>query len=84
MKEALLALFAGALESFGESKLIEALQLLHDKDTAKYELTIRGAYAFVTGIAPLTDASKNKIDDAVVNSIKDAISQSAAANGVTL
>jgi len=84
----LVELLAGTLQSVGESKLVEVLQQLHDKDKTAdktdYKSVIFGGYSFAVGISKLTDSTKTKIDDAIVASIKEAIETSAAANGVTL
>mgnify|MGYP000945241427 CR=1 FL=1 len=83
-----LELFAGALETLGESKLVEVLQDLHDNDKTEdksdYKSVIFGGYSFVTGIVKFTDRTKTKIDDAIVVSLREAIKASAAANGVEL
>lgn len=84
MKEILAAMMAATFEQYGELKLIEALQLLYGKDPIKYEVAVRGGHAFCTALKPLTDKSKTPIDDAILNSIKEALETSAAANGITL
>lgn len=80
----LLELLAGTLAEVGESKLVELLQELHDKNPVAWKSVIHGGLSFVTGIAQLTDKSKTKIDDALVNAIKEAVETSAAANGLKL
>lgn len=84
MNNFLLELLSGTLASIGESKLVEALQLLHDKNRVAYEAAIKGGHAFAVAMEAITDSSKTKIDDAIVASIKEAIETSAAANGVEL
>lgn len=84
MKELLLNLLTGAIESVGESKLIAVLQDLHDKNPELYKSAIHGGNALVTALKPLVEKSATKIDDAVLNAIGDAVKQSAAANGITL
>lgn len=87
-QETILEWLSGALSTLGESKLIEVLQQLHDKDTTAgkthYKSVILGGWSFVTGIGTLVSSTKSKIDDAILASLKDAIQQSALANGVTL
>lgn len=78
----LLNLFSAALETAGESKLMDLLQELHDSNPADYQGAVTGGHALVKHLLPLVSKSKNKIDDAIVNALNDAIDQSAAANGV--
>lgn len=84
----ILELLAGTLAELGESKLVEVLQQLHDKDTsinkAKYKSVLFGGLSFVTGISQLTDKTKSKIDDALVQSIREAIEASADLNNIEL
>lgn len=80
----ILELLAGTLAELGESKLVEVLQSLHDKDPQGYKSAIFGGLSFVTGISKLTDKTKTKIDDALVNAIREAIEISAEANGIKL
>lgn len=84
MKEVLLNIMAASLETLGEVKLIEALQLLYAKDKVRYEAALRGGYALCNALQPITEKSKTPIDNAILNSLKDAIEQSAAANGIEL
>lgn len=84
----LVELLASTLAEVGESKLVEVLQDLHDKDKTEdksdYKSALLGGLSFVTGIIKLTSKTKTKIDDALVNAIKEAIEASAEANGVEL
>lgn len=80
----LVELLAGTLAEVGESKLVDVLQELHDKDQAAYKSVIFGGMSFVTGISKLTDKTKTKIDDAIVNAIREAIETSAANNGIVI
>lgn len=82
--EIMLGLFSGALETVGESKLIEVLQTLHDKDEAKYQAALFGGHALVKALVPVVDKTGTKIDDAIVNALGDAIEQSALLNGLVL
>lgn len=88
MANFLLELLAGSLAEVGESKLVEVLQELHDKDKTEdksdYKSVILGGLSFVTGISKLTSKTKSKLDDALVSSIKDAIEASAKANDIDL
>lgn len=80
----ILELLAGTLAEIGESKLVEVLQTLHDKDVVKYKSVIFGGMSFVTGISELTNKTKSKIDDAIISGIKEAIIISANHNDIKL
>lgn len=84
----ILELLSGTLAELGESKLIEVLQELHDKDKTEdksdYKSVLLGGLSFATGISKLTSKTKTKIDDALVNAIKEAIETSAKANDIEL
>lgn len=84
----LLELLAGTLTEVGESKLVEVLQQLHDKDTTEdksdYISVLQGGLSFTTGISKLTNKTKTKLDDALVNAIKEAIETSAKNNDIDL
>lgn len=82
MKELLLNLLTGALESVGESKLKEVLSELHTKNPELYKAAIEGGRALVLALKPLVGSSKTKIDDAILSAIGDAIEASAAETGV--
>jgi len=88
MANFILELLAGTLAEVGESKLVEVLQELHDKDTtddkSDYKSVLLGGLSFVTGISKLTSKTKTKIDDALVGAIREAIETSAKLNGVEL
>lgn len=83
-QEFLLGTLVGALETIGESKLIEVLQKLHDSDITAYNAAISGGYALVTALQPLVAGSGTKIDDAFVNALAEAIAASAEANQTTI
>lgn len=84
----LIELLASTLAEVGESKLVEVLQELHDKDNSEdksdYKSVLLGGLSFVVGISKLTSKTKTKIDDALVNAIREAIEASALANDVEL
>ncbi len=82
--EFLLGTLTGALQSIGESKLVDVLQQLHDKDAERYKAAILGGKALVVALAPLVDGTGTKIDDALLNALGDAIETSASNNGITL
>lgn len=84
MKEVLLNFLSTAFATFGETKFIEVMQQLHDKNAIEYEAAIRGLHVGVLALQPLVDKSKTPIDDAVLKALGDAIVASAEANNVTL
>ncbi len=84
MKEFLLNLLSSSIDSFAEPKLIEALQLLHDKNIEQYTAAVKGSMYLFAGLKPYTDKSKTKIDDAILDSLEDAVRESAKRNGVEL
>lgn len=80
-KEILLNTLSATLEVVGETKLVEVLQKLHDADEFQYWEAIKGGRVIVASLSPLIAKSKTPIDDALINSLNDAIEASAAANG---
>ncbi len=80
----LLNMLAGTLASVGETKLVEVLQQLHDKDAVQYEAAIRGGHSLVLALLPVVVKTGTKIDDAIVNALDEAIKTSATANGIEL
>lgn len=76
--------FSGALETVGESKLIEILQQLHDSNPDDYKAAIFGGHALTKHLVPIVTKSSTKIDDAILGAIQEAVKQSAANNGVVL
>lgn len=79
----LLGTLTGALETVGESKLEVTLQDLHDSNLADYEAAINGLHAGVVHLLPLVAKSANKIDDAIVKALNEAVNASAETNGIT-
>lgn len=82
--EIMLGLFSGALETVGESKLIEVLEQLRVADEPKYKAAIFGGHALVTALVPVVTKTGTKIDDAIMNALGDAIEMSAQMNGLVL
>lgn len=80
----LLNTLSGTLTTVGESKLIEVLQQLHAKDVIQYEAAIRGGHSLVLALLPIVVKTGNKIDDAIVNSLDEAIKVSAKLNDIIL
>ena len=83
-KETLFNLFAGTVETVGESKLIEVLQSLHDTNLEQYKAAIFGGVALTKALAPLVEKSGTKVDDVFIKAISEALEQSAKNNGVEL
>lgn len=79
-KELLLSTLTGALETVGETKLLEVLQQLHDKNPEQYAAAIAGGKALVSALQPLVLKSGTKIDDAILAALSEAIAASEAAN----
>ena len=84
MKEFLLNLLSNSLENVGESKLIEVLQKLHDKNRDQYLAALLGGRALTLALLPVVEGTGTKIDDAIVSSLFDAIQTSAANNSIDL
>lgn len=84
MKEFLLNMMSGALEQFGESKLKQLLQKLHDSDFTAYSAAIEGGLAFANALRPLSDRTASHIDDAILDGVVASIMESAAENAVML
>lgn len=82
MKELIFNLLAGSLQAIGESKLVEVLQQLHDKNPAQYQLAILGGLQLVLALEPVVETTGTKIDDAIVKALKEAIDTSAKNNSV--
>ena len=84
----ILELLSGTLAEIGESKLVEVLQELHDKDKTPgktdYKSALLGGLSFTTGISKLVTKTKTKLDDALVNAIVSAIHESADNNNIEL
>jgi len=71
------------IEAVGKDKLVDLLQKLHDSDSEKYSATVIAGHAFIKPLIEFVGKTENKIDDGIVASINQAISESAAKNGVT-
>ncbi len=82
--ELLLNSLTGTLQTVGETKLVEVLADLHEKNPTQYHAAIQGGNALVTALTPLVAKTGTKIDDALVAALKEAIDKSAAQNGVSL
>ena len=80
MKELIFNLLAGSLESIGESKLVQVLQELHDKNPGQYKVAILGGLQLVLALEPIVLTTGTKIDDAIIKALREAIETSAIDN----
>lgn len=80
----IVGLLKNSIESVGESKLEDVLQKLHDKNVDDYKAAIFAGNTLVKHLDPVVAESANKIDDALLGAVKEAVEKSAAVNGITL
>jgi hypothetical protein len=76
----LLNTLSSSLETIGETKLVEVLQQLHDKNPEQYQAAILGGQALVTALLPIVSKTGTKIDDAIVKALSEAIATSSSLN----
>lgn len=85
MLEFLINTFSGAIKSLLKTRLLAALAALKLKDEKAYRTALVGLYPVIdVQLEDVTDKTKTKADDVLVDAIKEAMEESAAANGVTL
>lgn len=77
-------LLSTTIKTVGESKLVEVLQKLHDKNPDNFSDKIKAIHLGLLWMQPEVQASKTKIDDAVLEGLLEALEASALANGVEL
>lgn len=82
--ESLLNAVAGSISAVAEEKLSELFEKLYEKNPAEHSATLRSLYIGVGQLEKITDESKTKLDDAVVDALKGAIEKSAAYHQVEL
>lgn len=70
------------IEAIGQAKLVDVLQKLHDTDIEKYKATVVAGHVFIKPLKEFVAKTNTKIDDGFVDAIDEAISESAAKNGV--
>lgn len=75
--EILVAALTGPLEVVSTIKLGELFDKLHDHDAEGHAATVKSLYIGIGQLERLTDETKTKIDDAVVNALQAAIVASA-------
>ncbi len=72
------------IEQLGASGLENVLQKFHDEKPDEYEAAIKAGHAFIKPLQNYVGGTSTKIDDGFVAAIDEAITLSAAANGITL
>ena len=82
--ESLLNAVAGSISAVAEEKLAELFEKLYEKNPSGHSATSRSLYIGVGQLEKITDDSKTKLDDAVVDALKGAIEKSAADHSVEL
>lgn len=83
--EILVSALTGPLAKVGQAKLVEVFNAMYAKNPATYRTALTALYPIIdVQVETITDASKNKIDDAFVAAIKGAIEESAKVNGLEL
>lgn len=80
----LVAALAPAIETIATEKLLELFVKLKEHDADGYAATLKSLHIGVVQLQKLTDGTKTKIDDAVVDALLSAIETSAEENGVIL
>lgn len=82
--ESLAIVLINSLYTMGKPAIATFFSGLHDKDKNLYAGTLNLAQYGVTLLRPKIAATENKIDDAFLDDVQDAITTSATANGITL
>lgn len=79
-------IFGGAMATvLGTATTVGLEKIKADKGKEYYEKRIKEAFPVIDGFfRELAEASKTKIDDKIINSIAEAMKESAAANEVEL
>jgi hypothetical protein len=85
MLEFLINLFSNAIKDLLKVRLVAALAALKLKDEKAYKTVLVSLYPVIdVQLEDVTDKTKTKADDVIVDGIKEAMEESAAANGVVL
>lgn len=83
--EFFIKLFEGALKKLIKERIQAALAALKVKDEKAYRTVLASLYPVVdVQLEDITDKTKTKADDVVVDGLKEGMEASAADNGVTL
>jgi len=85
MLEFLVGIFSGAIKTLLKERVVAALAALYAKDPKAYNTALTGLYPVIdVQLEDITDKTKTKADDILVDALKEAIEQSAATHGLTL
>lgn len=80
LKEFFLNSLSGTIEQIAESKLVDVLQDLHDKDIVKYNAVVAAAELLTQELTPLVKKTKTPIDDAILGALAEAVQTSVDQN----
>lgn len=80
--EFLVKILLPTIEQLGEGKLVELFQKFHDQNPEQYDVSIRAGHVFIKPLMDLVAGTATTIDDGFVAAINEAITMSAAANGI--
>lgn len=75
--ELIISSLAGPLETIASAKLQELFDKLHDKNPDGLAPTLKSLHIGAMELKTLTDKTKTKIDDAIVDAMIDAVEASA-------
>lgn len=85
LKEILVAAILPAVDAVISSKISDVLDKVKEHNTAEvYEQGVRGIHAGFKLLATVTNQTKTKIDDNIVETILATVADHATANGVIL
>lgn len=85
MLEFLVGMFSGAIKTLLKERMKAALAALKAKDEKAYKTTLISLYPVIdVQLEDVTDKTKTKADDVLVDALKESIEESAAENAITL
>jgi hypothetical protein len=85
MLEFFLNIFSKAIKNLIKERLIAALSALKAKDEKAYKTVLVGLYPVIdVQLEDITDKTKTQADDVIVDGMKEAMEESAAANSIIL
>lgn len=79
----LVNLLLPGIEKIGEAGLVQILQKFHDNEPDLYKASIVSGHAFIKPLLKYVESTATKVDDGFVLALDEAVTLSAAANGVT-
>ena len=82
--EVLIGALTPALQSVATVKLNELFDKIHEKDAEGHAAALKSLYVGASQLARLTDKTKTKVDDAIVDALVEAIKLSAEKYEVVL